>query len=85
MLEGNILTPQGWVLGRLHIQDGRIQRIEGEPCDPAGNADPYLLPGFIDLHVHGGGGRDIMEGGDASPPSPAPTGASARPRCWPPP
>ncbi|WP_260472191.1 hypothetical protein, partial [Pseudomonas aeruginosa] len=25
MLEGNILTPQGWVLGRLHIQDGRIQ------------------------------------------------------------
>ncbi|MEH7972100.1 N-acetylglucosamine-6-phosphate deacetylase, partial [Pseudomonas aeruginosa] len=65
MLEGNILTPQGWVLGRLHIQDGRIQRIEGEPCDPAGNADPYLLPGFIDLHVHGGGGRDIMEGGDA--------------------
>ncbi|HHG4296196.1 TPA: N-acetylglucosamine-6-phosphate deacetylase [Pseudomonas aeruginosa] len=65
MLEGNILTPQGWILGRLHIQDGRIQRIEGEPCDPAGNADPYLLPGFIDLHVHGGGGRDIMEGGDA--------------------
>ncbi|VTP92999.1 N-acetylglucosamine-6-phosphate deacetylase [Pseudomonas aeruginosa] len=85
MLEGNILTPQGWVLGRLHIQDGRIQRIEGEPCDPAGNADPYLLPGFIDLHVHGGGGRDIMEAATPSPPSPAPTGASARPRCWPPP
>ncbi|MFY9513811.1 MAG: N-acetylglucosamine-6-phosphate deacetylase, partial [Rubrivivax sp.] len=26
---------------------------------------PILLPGFIDLHVHGGGGRDTMEGGDA--------------------
>ncbi|ODV13153.1 MAG: N-acetylglucosamine-6-phosphate deacetylase, partial [Rubrivivax sp. SCN 70-15] len=23
------------------------------------------LPGFVDLHVHGGGGRDTMEGGDA--------------------
>ncbi len=85
MLEGNILTPQGWVLGRLHIQDGRIQRIEGEPCDPAGNADPYLLPGFIDLHVHGGGGRDIMEGGDAFATIARTLGASARPRCWPPP
>jgi N-acetylglucosamine-6-phosphate deacetylase len=25
-----------------------------------------VVPGFIDLHVHGGGGRDIMEGGDAA-------------------
>ncbi len=23
---------------------------------------PYLVPGFIDLHVHGGGGHDFMEG-----------------------
>ncbi len=22
---------------------------------------PYIIPGFIDLHVHGGGGADIME------------------------
>jgi N-acetylglucosamine-6-phosphate deacetylase len=27
---------------------------------------PIVLPGFIDLHVHGGGGRDVMEGGDAA-------------------
>ncbi len=26
---------------------------------------PFLIPGFIDLHVHGGGGADIMEGGKA--------------------
>lgn len=26
---------------------------------------PLLIPGFIDLHVHGGGGSDIMEAGDA--------------------
>ncbi len=27
---------------------------------------PYLIPGFIDLHIHGGGGADIMEGGISS-------------------
>ena len=85
MLEGNILTPQGWILGRLHIQDGRIQRIEGEPCDPAGNADPYLLPGFIDLHGTAAAAATSWKVATPSPPSPAPTGASARPRCWPPP
>jgi len=26
---------------------------------------PWVLPGFIDLHVHGGGGYDSMAGGDA--------------------
>lgn len=26
---------------------------------------PLLLPGFIDLHVHGAGGKDIMEGNNA--------------------
>jgi N-acetylglucosamine-6-phosphate deacetylase len=26
---------------------------------------PLLMPGFIDLHSHGSGGKDIMEGGNA--------------------
>ncbi len=26
---------------------------------------PLLVPGFIDLHVHGAGGKDVMEGGNA--------------------
>ena len=25
----------------------------------------YLSPGFIDVHVHGAGGHDFMEGGEA--------------------
>lgn len=65
MFEGSTLTLQGWVLDRLHTQGGRTQRIEGEPYDPAGNTDPYLLPGFTDLYVCGGGGRNVMEGSDA--------------------
>lgn len=69
-LKGNILTAQGLVSGRIEFAaDGRIARIEGETIDAARARDstqPLLLPGFIDLHVHGGGGHDIMEGGDAA-------------------
>src|SRR6478672_13166131 len=66
-MQGNILTPDGWIHGRLRIEDGAatIAAIEGETADPAANGDDYILPGFIDLHVHGGAGRDMMEGGDA--------------------
>ena len=63
-LNGNILTPGGWIRGEISF-DGRIQAISGAATDPSTNADDYILPGFIDLHVHGGGGKDIMEGGDA--------------------
>ena len=66
MLYGNILTPEGWRLGTLDWRDGRIATLEGEAVDPDANDHPRLLPGFVDLHVHGGGGADAMEGGDAA-------------------
>ncbi|MDD0975075.1 N-acetylglucosamine-6-phosphate deacetylase [Pseudomonas fontis] len=62
MSEANILTPTGWVRGHLSLHDGRIAQIDGQPCNPDDNDLPYMLPGFIDLHVHGGGGSDIMQG-----------------------
>ncbi|UXY13957.1 N-acetylglucosamine-6-phosphate deacetylase [Chitiniphilus purpureus] len=64
-LHGNLLTEAGWLLGELRCEDGCIVAIDGEPADPARNEAPYLLPGFIDLHVHGGGGADVMEGAAA--------------------
>ncbi|MBD8531973.1 MULTISPECIES: N-acetylglucosamine-6-phosphate deacetylase [unclassified Massilia] len=63
-MNGNILTPGGWVHGTLRF-GATVDTIEGDKVDPATNADDYILPGFIDLHVHGGAGRDMMEGGDA--------------------
>jgi N-acetylglucosamine-6-phosphate deacetylase len=63
-MKGNILTPSGWIAGSIDF--GRhIGAIDGVPADPAHNSDDFILPGFIDLHVHGGAGRDMMEGGDA--------------------
>ncbi len=64
-LEGNILTPEGWFRGELTIRQGRIAGISGTPTHPDDNDAPRIVPGFIDLHVHGGGGADFMEGGDA--------------------
>ncbi|WP_233862101.1 N-acetylglucosamine-6-phosphate deacetylase [Paraburkholderia adhaesiva] len=65
MLSGNILTPEGWIHGDLSFENGRITSIVGSAVDPESNDAPYILPGFIDLHVHGGGGADVMEAGDA--------------------
>ena len=68
-LQGHILTPQGWVRGQLQHQQGRIVAVVGEPVDErtvGPSSLPRLLPGFIDLHVHGGGGHDTMGGGDAA-------------------
>ena len=68
-LQGHILTPQGWVRGQLQHQQGRIVAVVGEPVDERTVVQgglPRLLPGFIDLHVHGGGGHDTMGGGDAA-------------------
>jgi N-acetylglucosamine-6-phosphate deacetylase len=54
--------------GALHVRDGRIDAVgtradlapfEGPIVDGAGN---FAAPGFIDVHVHGGGGADFMDG-----------------------
>ncbi|WKB51564.1 N-acetylglucosamine-6-phosphate deacetylase [Eleftheria terrae] len=69
VIEGHILTPEGFVQGVLAHEDGRIVRISGDPVEERvvrHTATDIVLPGFIDLHVHGGGGRDIMQGGDAA-------------------
>src|SRR5471032_2797903 len=63
-IKGNILTSAGWVRGEINF-DERIAAIHGASVDPLLNDDDYIIPGFIDLHVHGGAGKDIMEGGDA--------------------
>jgi N-acetylglucosamine-6-phosphate deacetylase len=63
-LHGNILTPDGWVSGTLDFAE-KIVAVVGKPVDPVNNQAHYIMPGFVDLHVHGGGGRDTMEGADA--------------------
>ena len=72
IIQGHILTPTGFVRGQLRIEDGRISAIEGEVMTEAveeaavrASSMPWVLPGFVDLHVHGGAGHDTMQGADA--------------------
>ena len=67
-LDGAVLTPQGFILGRLEMRDGIVSGVEGVPVteDVALKSGALIVPGFIDLHVHGGAGRDFMEGEDSS-------------------
>ena len=64
-----VLSPQGWIDGSIAWNDeGRVLAIEGaaiEEAEAVGSGLPLALPGFIDLHVHGGGGADTMQAGQA--------------------
>lgn len=68
IINGKILTRHGWVEnGSIVIEDMTIRDVlnsdaklkEADKIIDAKGA--YILPGAIDLHVHGGGGRDFME------------------------
>ncbi len=43
--------------GRIRIEDEWIVEVEPDEAEAAG---PLLVPGFVDLHVHGWGGHDAM-------------------------
>lgn len=61
-LEGRILTPDGWVTGRIRFTN---TILEIERLDLENRAYlPRIIPGLIDVHVHGGGGFDTMDGAD---------------------
>lgn len=67
---GKILLKEGLCADKAVIAaDGIIQDIvAADAVDRYANAEridlngDFLLPGFIDIHVHGGGGADFMDG-----------------------
>lgn len=68
IVNGKIFTPHGWIDGgSIIIEDSTIRNISAsaetvEAVDKVIDAKGgYILPGAIDIHVHGGGGRDFME------------------------
>ena len=68
IINASIVTPSGVIEnGVVRYSDERIEYVGHdaevgiETVDAAGD---YLLPGFVDIHCHGGGGYDFM---DATP------------------
>lgn len=57
-----VLTEQGWLDDhQLRINDGVITMIEPIPTDIAVRDAELLCPAYIDIHVHGGAGVDVMD------------------------
>jgi N-acetylglucosamine-6-phosphate deacetylase len=61
-----VVTPEGVLEpGWIRLAGDRIEAVgaggpEGEGSDLGGG---WVLPGFVDIHVHGGGGASFTEGG----------------------
>lgn len=71
ILNGTIVTPAALLArGTVLCEDGKITYV-GPPVTPEPDAvildatGRFVLPGFIDTHVHGSGGDDVMVSGAA--------------------
>lgn len=69
LVGGKILTPLREITdGVVVIEKGSIFSIQQKPpktCKARQEINVrglFVAPGFIDIHVHGGGGHDVMEG-----------------------
>jgi len=57
-IDGRVVTPTGVVTGSVEIAGTRIGAVhEAEVTDPQ-----WIVPGFVDIHNHGGGGDTFTTG-----------------------
>ncbi|HEV7381264.1 MAG TPA: N-acetylglucosamine-6-phosphate deacetylase, partial [Dyadobacter sp.] len=67
---GKVITPHRYIEnGTVLIEDGKIIGIEqNNPDFPDSSVidahGKFIAPGFIDIHIHGGGGSDFMDGSE---------------------
>jgi N-acetylglucosamine-6-phosphate deacetylase len=68
VIKGNVLTPREQIGGgSVVVEDGRIAEVS-EGKAPQGRVldfeGCYVVPGFVDIHVHGGASEDVMDASD---------------------
>ena len=56
---GRLVTPDGIVDGLIEVDGDRIAAVEADETVHNGH---YIVPGFVDMHVHGGGGYTFTTG-----------------------
>lgn len=69
IINAQVLTPTGWIHNGSVVLEGNAIKEVLNHTRKIENVDKYIdakggyvLPGGIEMHVHGGGGRDFMEG-----------------------
>jgi len=67
IVNGHVITPDGIIRnGSVIVRDGIIIGVSDHDLEMPGAmildaGGRYISPGFIDIHVHGGGGYDFMD------------------------
>lgn len=71
-INGTIITPFHLFSGKaIIVEKGRIREIVNKEelstttltgAEVIEGKDKFIVPGYIDMHVHGGGGSDVMDG-----------------------
>jgi len=70
IFNGKIITPEKIIDGgTILIQSNRIEAISNGDIEVANCIEidaqgKFISPGFIDIHIHGGGGYDFMDGNE---------------------
>jgi N-acetylglucosamine-6-phosphate deacetylase len=65
---GQVVYPDRIAAGTVVVREGRIAQVMSAGDTLPGDAQivdagaGFISPGFVDLHVHGGGGGDFMDG-----------------------
>ena len=68
LYNGRVLTPYRIITnGVVVVRDGKIDYVGEKDIEVSGAevidaGGQYISPGFIDIHIHGGGGHDFMDG-----------------------
>jgi N-acetylglucosamine-6-phosphate deacetylase len=67
IFNGQVITPNDILSGgSILVEDGKIIQVSDSEINAPGAEEldangKYISPGFIDIHVHGGGGHDFMD------------------------
>lgn len=56
------IAGKGLIKTDIAIENGKITAIGELDVEPILNTDGIVLPGFIDEHIHGAAGADVMDG-----------------------
>jgi N-acetylglucosamine-6-phosphate deacetylase len=58
-ITGRIVTPAGVVAGHIDVDGEQVAAVEPDPTVHDGR---WVVPGFVDIHNHGGGGHTFTTG-----------------------
>ena len=72
IINGTIITPFQLVSGKaIIVEEGKVREMVNKEelstatltgAEVIEGKDKFIVPGYIDIHVHGGGGSDVMDG-----------------------